>query len=482
MVEAQAITSIRSRWQNLSPVRQFLAFGSTVLILGMAIIGFWVGHKIEEGVTKNTASATALYLDSFVAPLVQELADDSALSAKTATALDAKFSNAEFRRRILSVKIWTSDGHIIYATSKNLIGKKFEPSVALKAAWSGIISTELDDVSDDEATQERAAGIALLEVYSPIRHSQSGKTIAVMEFYASAAELQRDVYKSWVIVGLITLGMIGVLFGIVQRGSSTIEEQRLASQNQVQTLSELLRQNTTLGQRIKESTERAAGSNERFLRGISAELHDGPAQHLSLSLLRLDSLKPHIRTHSKQDTNPLDSLEVIRSSIAEALQEIRSLSAGLALPQLESKNLQESIETAIRSHERRTETKVVSVVGELPENVKLTIKICLYRFIQEALNNAFRHADSAGQSVRALVDAGAILVQVSDQGPGIQTSDYGAEPRGLGLSGIKERVEILNGDFKISALPNGGTLLEARINIDTPGIVDDEQHQNWHCR
>lgn len=475
LVVAQTISSIRSHWQRLSLVGRFSAIGSTVLILGMTIIGFWVGHKIEEDAVRNTASATALYLDRFVAPMVQELADKSTLSAETAAALDAVFSKAEFRRRVLSVKIWTSDGHIIYATSKKLIGKKFDPSSALKIAWSGMISTELDDLSDDESADERAAGLALLEVYSPIRHSQSGNIIAVIEFYASAQELKRDVHISWAVVGIITLGMIGILFGIVQRGSRIIEEQRLALQSQVRDLSDLLRQNTTLRRRVEDSSERAAENNERFLRGISAELHDGPAQHLSLSMLRLDSLKPYIRSNPKKDNDPLENLEIVRSSIAEALREIRSLSAGLALPHLESIDLHESICSVIQFHERRTETSVVSDIGELPKNVKLAIKVCLFRFIQEALNNAFRHADSVGQSVKAFIADRALVVQVSDSGPGIQAPDYGTATGGLGLSGIKERVESLNGKFKILASVDGGTMLEARFNVDILGISDDRR-------
>ena len=299
MVVDQSITSLRHRWHDLSLVGQFTAIGLSVLILGMAAIGAWVGFKIEQGFTQNTASVTALYVDNIVAPKVQELSGKRTLSAKTMKELDAVFSNKELRRRIPSVKIWTSDGRIMYATVKDLIGVQFEVTAPLRSAWAGKISSELDDLSDTESKYELATGIPLLEVYSPIRDAHTGKIIAVVEFYASALHMKKDLLKikfqSWGVVGLITLVMIGFLFGIVQRGSRTIEAQKIALQKQVQDLSNLLRQNTTLRQRVEDSSERAAESNERFLRGISAELHDGPAQHLSLSMLRLDSIKPFIR-------------------------------------------------------------------------------------------------------------------------------------------------------------------------------------------
>lgn len=481
MVVDQPITSLRQRWQDLSLVSQFMAIGLTVLTLGMAAIGTWIGYKIEQGYTRNTASVTALYVDSVVAPMVQELADKRTLSADSIAALDAVFSNTILQRRIPSVKIWTSDGHIVYATLNDLIGIQFEVSAALKSAWSGRISTELDDLSHTESTYERATGIPLLEVYSPIRDSRSGKIIAVVEFYASAQQMTRNLLKiqfqSWGVVGLITLVMIGLLFRIVQRGSRTIEAQRLALQKQIQDLSSLLRQNTALRQRVEDSSERAAESNERFLRAISAELHDGPAQNLSFSMLRLDSLKPYIKTSKKQKINPLDYVEIIRNSITEALQEIRFLSSGLALPELKEKNLKESIYYAIKSHERRTDTQTITEIGELPKNVKLSIKICLYRFIQEALNNAFVHADGVGQAVKVFLNDGYLVVQVSDKGPGLLASDRSTQGTGLGLLGIKERIECLHGKFKIVTSPQKGTLLEARFSIDIlsiPKMVDED--------
>lgn len=477
MVVAQSISSLRTRWQDLSLVGQFTAIGLSVLILGMAAIGAWVGYKIEQGFTRNTASVTALYVDNIVAPMVQELSDKSTLSANTMVKLDAVFSNKQLRRRIRSVKIWTFDGRIIYATMKDLIGIQFEVTSALKSAWSGRISSELDNLSHDESTYERATGIPLLEVYAPIRDIHNGKIIAVVEFYASAQHMKRDLlkikYQSWGVVGLITLVMIGFLFGIVQRGSRTIEAQKVALQLQVQNLSKLLQQNTILRQRVENSSERAAESNERFLRGISAELHDGPAQHLSLSMLRLDSIKPFIKKKPKEKINPLDYLEVVRSSIAEALREIRFLSSGLSMPELKAKNLEETLYLVIQSHEGRTDTKVISDIGELPENIKLSIKVCLYRFTQEALNNVFFHANSAGQAVSAFVKDGYLIVQVSDDGPGFEISEHGSQNSGLGLPGIKERVESLHGKFNIVTSPQDGTLLEARFSLGILGISHD---------
>ena len=82
--------SIRSRalrraplslWRRLSLAERFALTGGVVMLLGMAVIGSWVASRIEEGVTRNTANATALYVESVIAPLSQELTRSDGLSA-----------------------------------------------------------------------------------------------------------------------------------------------------------------------------------------------------------------------------------------------------------------------------------------------------------------------------------------------------------------------------------------------------------------
>jgi len=83
--------------------------------------------------------------------------------------------------------------------------------------------------------------------------------------------------------------------------------------------------------------------------------------------------------------------------------------------------------------------------------IPLSGKICIYRFIQEALTNAYRHAYGTGQSVRCSCRADRILVEVSDRVPGFDPRQTRRE--GFGLSGLRERVESLGGDFRAGAPP-----------------------------
>jgi signal transduction histidine kinase len=82
-------------------------------------------------------------------------------------------------------------------------------------------------------------------------------------------------------------------------------------------------------------------------------------------------------------------------------------------------------------------------------------KISIYRFVQEGLNNAYRHGRGKDQAVRAGMENGRLVVEVSDGGPGF------GPPRaeGLGLAGLRERVESIGGQFETRTGPQGTRLM-----------------------
>jgi signal transduction histidine kinase len=94
------------------------------------------------------------------------------------------------------------------------------------------------------------------------------------------------------------------------------------------------------------------------------------------------------------------------------------------------------------------------------------VKICLSRFIQEGLNNAFKHAGGKGQKVAAWAEEDTITVEVEDEGPGFDPSDYGLRsPSGLGLKGLRDRIESLGGMLVIGRMPRVGTRLSATLPV-----------------
>ena len=479
-VDFSSITKpFKSIWYELSLARQFVLVSSIILFLGMIVMGIWVANKIEAGVTQNTASATALYMDSFIAPIVQELADKKDLSKESQRTLNTLFNNTLEKNGIVSLKIWAKDSRLVYSNHSSIIGETFPMTSHLAEAWEGVVAAEFDNLIDEEDRHERKAGLPLLEMFSPVRDAQSGRIIAVAEFYEDATKLERELFfiklESWFLVAMVTIVTLGLLSGIVRRGSRTIDRQRKVLEDRVEQLSQLLLQNEELRRRAQQSSLRATEVNEHFLRRISADLHDGPAQLIGLGLLHLDALSSLIEQLPDQDSLQKRDLETVRSALGDALDEIRSLSAGLSLPELQNLSLRKTLEKAVQMHQFHTKTQVQCSYDGLPAGVSMPFKISAYRFVQEALANAFLHGKAKDQRIEARYDASDLEIVVSDQGPGFDPSLLGMGD-GLGLLGLRERIESLGGSFEVRSAINEGTQVIAHVPFKISEWKDDGQN------
>lgn len=193
---ASRYLGLMGRWRRLSLARKFAIAGSVVLLAGMVVIGLWVTRQIEDGVIRNTAASTALYMDSFVEPLVQEIAHRDILSPQVRKELDGLLEETAIGQRIVSFKIWKRGGLIAYSSRAEIIGKVFPTTRSLERAWAGEVVGEIDSLEDEEDALERAAGFPLLEMYSPVRERRTGRIIAVAEFYETATALKENLF--WV--------------------------------------------------------------------------------------------------------------------------------------------------------------------------------------------------------------------------------------------------------------------------------------------
>ncbi len=455
------------RWVSLSLSQQFLAGTIVVLVAGMAGIGWWFSERIAYAVKDHTAHTAALYMEGAVAPLVQELATQEDLSDETKDRLDALLSEPAIRQTIVSMKVWRSDGTIVYSKWRQMIGQTFPHSPNFKMALAGKVAVDFENEPTPENTLERSIGGPLFEIYAPVRAKDTRRVIAVSEFYADGEKLARELrttaVKSWLIVGGVATLMLVALSGIVFRGSRTIDAQR----EQVVNLERLLSQNETLSERLKETSARIADINERTLQRIGADLHDGPAQLLTYQLLRLNKLAPLI--DQSAGTNGLRQLEQMRSAIAETLAEVRGVSAGLSLPQLSAVSFSSVIGLAVTQHEERTGTKVEVDAGDITAEIPLPLKIGAYRLVQEALTNSFRHAAGKGQRVQtSFASSGTgsdrLEVIISDNGPGFISSRKSGT--GLGLTGMQARAEALGGKLEIASETGKGTRISATFELD----------------
>lgn len=463
---ASGLGALRARFERISLSQRFALTGSAVMLAAAVIVGVWVAGIIERNVVASTAGATALFMDSFIAPLTQELESADTLSIGPVRAIEEALSKeSALGRRVVSVKVWKPGGLVAYAEDAELIGRRFPGSEELEEAFAGQVVSELDELEDEESAAERASGLSLLEIYSPIRKAWTGEVIAVVEFYEDATELHEALTRARLqtaaIVAAIALAIGGALFGIVHRASGTIEAQRRALRSRMAEAERMAEQNRRLRVRVERASARVAELNERFLRRISADLHDGPAQLISLAALRLGQIARGPTPEARQAETA-----TVKGALDEALGDIRNLCNGLSLPELAGLALAEVIEKAVAAHERHSGTPVaVAMARELPREVSEALRICVFRFVQEGLNNAFRHAGGIGQEVEAALDGGDLVLSVANAA-GPAPAHPGAKGGGLGLTGLRERVESLGGHFSFAGPPGdpaGHAVMTMRI-------------------
>lgn len=452
--------------RGLAPAGQFLAASLLVILAGMAGAGWWLSTQIEGRVLSYSSDNASIYLRSLVAPMLQSVDGAHTLPPEQAAALSSFLQHTPISERVVAFVLWGEDGLVLYSTEPGQVGHVFTPDEALLRAWQGETTYEFSADEEEEHQPAQSRSQTLLTSYTPVRDPASGVVIAVAEFYQDGDALRAGIEAgqrgAWLVIvvmgGLMYLSMAG----FVGRISNTIVRQQGALGSQVVQLRALLSQIEALHGRVRRATSRSAALNERFMRRISAELHDGPAQYLGAALLHLD------RVASFYEGDPahavtIEHIDSAQISLGQALEELRAIAGGLGMPQLAALGLDETVRRAVGTHRRRTHTEVAVELGPLPATASLAAKITLYRIIQEALTNAFRHAGGAGQRVRVWADQTMIYAEVSDSGPGFHgpSSDDGH----LGLVGMRERVESLGGSFAIYSQPGRGTMVRATIPL-----------------
>jgi signal transduction histidine kinase len=446
--------------KRLSFSAQFLVFSLVVLVGGMVTLGVWMQNEIEQVVADRTAHVTALYVDSFVAHHAVALAEAESPPEAHLQALDLHLSTS-LGSDFVTFKLWVRDATIVYSTNPDLIGRTFEFDDDLARAFGGNVVSRITDLTGPENVEERQFGDSLIETYAPVWDEESNEVVAVAEFYQRPHTLVADIQgaqtRGWLIVAGATILMYLLLVGITRRVSRVVSTQQNEVEANVTRLSNLLDHNQRLRERMGEAAGSATALNEEYLHEIAADLHDGPAQDVSLALLRLEELDIEEKADGVK----------IREALQAALTDLRAIARGLRLPEIAPLSPEKTIGRAIRDFERLTGTAVETTYGNLPQTVSLATKITIYRVLHEALSNSYRHSDGSARKVTATSEHEYLVLEIADSGPGFDVESAITDTT-LGIKVMRERVEMLGGSFEIDSSPGSGTVISARLPTRSP--------------
>lgn len=213
---------------------------------------------------------------------------------------------------------------------------------------------------------------------------------------------------------------------------------------------------------LRESNERLSALSHRLLdiqeqerRFVAAELHDEVGQLLTGLRYQLDLI-------ARQ--SPADPIDTARGIVADLTARVRELSQRLRPTVLDDLGLAAAIEWLCVRMAEQNGLRIAFDSRGGKDRLPARVETAAFRIVQEALTNVARHSGESCAEVAILRDAGAIEIRITDAGRGFDPNAVDAHCHG-GLSGMRERAELLGGSIEIDAAPNAGVRIRATLPI-----------------
>ena len=412
-------------WQ---PRRKAVAVTIALIAMEMAV-GTYIVSEYRALQVKAAGEIGSIYIDTLLAPYAMSQTNPLAggdLDVETA------FRHIANAQPHIVLRIWQPDGTLIFSSFGDLDAVHHDDediSIALTGQFVSKLKT------GGPLEPGFPLDVPFMEIYAPIHDPMSRQLIAVGELYQDATGLLRDraVVELIVALGLTfaslcVLAMLALCFRQTGQLQLRLTEQRqMAEQNH----------------RLRTTAERArldaARTNEQMLNLIGAELHDGPVQLLGLMTLMDQAAGPTLPDGTSA-----------RSLLERVQTELRTMSAGLILPELEPLSTEEVVALAVERHHTLVGATVAADVGPLVPDIDLPRKICLYRVVQEAMMNAARHGDGHPAQLSVVQTGGVIDVRLRGRSRPRQVEDKPDARRKLGLRAMRRRLEAFGGRMTFS--------------------------------
>jgi signal transduction histidine kinase len=219
---------------------------------------------------------------------------------------------------------------------------------------------------------------------------------------------------------------------------------------------------------LRSLSRRLTESHEAERRGLAHELHDELGQ--TLNAIKIEAVGIRNLQHDTALTTHRSALAIIQLT-DHVYEVVRSMTSRLRPVALDELGLAGALEhDMMQWRQRLPETSFALDLGKLPDHLDEPSAIALYRVAQEGLTNIVRHA--AARHVRLKLDflseARTLRLALQDDGRGVELAEI---RHGLGLVGMRERIDALGGAFSIASHPGQGFHIAATVPFNVPGPV-----------
>jgi signal transduction histidine kinase len=287
---------------------------------------------------------------------------------------------------------------------------------------------------------------AVMEISTEIENLNNLNLNAQQE---AAAERQRELhqYLTSTLAASLSLGLVVAVAAVIrirllERRSKREHERTHQAEQELRRLSNQL-----------------VRTQEEERKNLSRELHDELGQ--MLTALRMEVGRAE-RAHALGSPAFTSTVAEGKALIDRMMRLVRDLAMGLRPSMLDDLGLEPALAWQAREFSRRYNVPVDLVVDGDLERLPDPQRTCVYRVVQEALTNCAKHSAATDIQVQVVRGRSHLDVSVRDNGVGMSLP---RDHRGLGLTGIKERVKDINGSTSIETSPGGGTVVHIKLPV-----------------
>jgi PAS domain S-box-containing protein len=236
---------------------------------------------------------------------------------------------------------------------------------------------------------------------------------------------------------------------------------RKRAEEELQRSREKLRQHRA---QLQSLASKLITAQERERQRIASDLHDDVSQRLAALVLDIAALEQQPPLYPERIT---DVLMPVREQLEGLSDDIHNLAYRLHPSLLEHAGLQPAIEDHIHQVAQRTGLRIILDAGDLSGWLSLDQATCLFRVLQESLQNVVKHANATDVMVRLSGSPKGVGLSVIDNGRGFDANGKSADQMGLGVISMQERLRLLNGSLHIYSCPSEGTRVCAWVPLAT---------------
>ncbi|MBE0429808.1 MAG: HAMP domain-containing sensor histidine kinase [Thermoleophilia bacterium] len=212
-------------------------------------------------------------------------------------------------------------------------------------------------------------------------------------------------------------------------------------------------------------------AQEEERKRIARELHDETSQSLTGLVVGLRTVEKLMPEHLSEIR---DRLANINDLARNTLNEVHTMAVRLRPSVLDDLGLPAALRSYVKEFSQNTGIYVDLRMNLQSMRLEPELETVLYRVVQEALTNVARHSEASSCQIKLLINGSRLKGTISDNGRGFDPANVLTSDRrngGLGLHGMKERIELVGGSLTFDSSPNQGSI----IHLDVPAGSEEEE-------